>query len=135
MERVKEALKVCILFASGFALIVYVIFLFVPQAVATLFANGDTKLIAQSAIGIRLYFSSLLFTAIITMIMYYFQSIERGKISTLLAVLKGFVFVAVSMTVLIFCFGIEAIWLSVTFAEGLALLSAGIIMKKGSVVI
>lgn len=135
MERVKEALKVCILFASGFALIVYVIFLFTPQAVATLFANGDTKLIAQSAIGIRLYFSSLLFTAIITMIMYYFQSIERGKISTLLAVLKGFVFVAVSMTVLIFCFGIEAIWLSVTFAEGLALLSAGIIMKKGSVVI
>lgn len=128
--RVKESLKVSILFASGFAIIVYLVFLIWPQGVASLFANGDQNLIAQSGTGIRLYFSSLLFTAIITMIMYYFQSIERGKISTVLAVLKGFVYIVVGMSALIALFGIQAIWLSVTVAEICALISAVIIMKK-----
>ena len=130
-ERVKEALKVCICFASAFAIIVYLIFLIFPQGVAALFANGDGELITQSATGIRLYFSSLLFTAMITMIMYYFQSIEMGKLSTMLAVLKGFVFIVVSMAILIFLFGIDAIWLSVTAAELFALMTAVMIIKKG----
>ena len=130
-ERVKEALKVCICFASAFAIIVYLIFLIFPQGVAALFANGDGELITQSATGIRLYFSSLLFTAMITMIMYYFQSIEMGKLSTMLAVLKGFVFIVVSMAILIFLFGIDAIWLSVTAAELFALMTAVMIIEKG----
>lgn len=128
--RVKEALKVSIRFASCFAIIVYLIFLIWPQGIASLFANGDQDLILQSGTGIRLYFTSLLFTAIITMIMYFFQSIERGKISTMLAVLKGFVYVVIGMTALIALFGIQAIWLSVTVAELCALATALFIMKK-----
>lgn len=132
-DRVKQALSICIKFASVFAILLYVIFLIWPQGVAALFANGDIALIHQSATGIRLYFSSLLFTAMITMLMYYFQSIEQGKISTMLAFLKGFVYVVISMMLFIFLFGIDMIWLSVTLAEILALLTAGYWMKKGSV--
>lgn len=128
--RVKESLKVSIRFASCFAIIIYLVFLIWPQGVAALFANGDQNLIVQSGTGIRLYFTSLVFTAIITMIMYFFQSIERGKISTLLAVLKGFVYVVMGMTALIALFGIQAIWLSVTTAELCALATAVFIMKK-----
>lgn len=130
-ERVKAALLVSIKFACGFALLVYLLFLIFPQGVAAIFANGDQALIQRSATGIRMYFSSLLFTAAITMIMYYFQSIEQGKVSTFLAVLKGFVYVVIGMVLLIVLFGIDMIWLSVTFAEIAALISALYYMKKG----
>ena len=49
----------------------------------------------------------------------------------MLAVLKGFVFIVVSMAILIFLFGIDAIWLSVTAAELFALMTAVMIIKKG----
>lgn len=129
-QRVKQALTCCLQYASGFAILLYAIFLIMPQGVAALFANGDVALIEQSATGIRLYFSSLLFTAALTMIMYYFQAIESGKVSTVLAIAKGFLFVILGLLLMMTLFGLKGIWLAVTFAEVVTLMFALWYMKK-----
>lgn len=128
--RVKEALHISLWYGIGFAGFVYLVFLLFPQQTAALFSNGDQVLISKAAEGIRIYFSSLLFSAAITMIMYYFQSIERGHIATLLAICKGFIFVILGLVILMFLFGIQGIWLTIPFAEACAALLGVYFLRK-----
>lgn len=130
VERVKQALKTALICSASFSLMVYIIFLCFPQQFASLFADGDVHLIHLAAQGIRLYFISLLFTGPITVIMYYFQSIERGHIATLIAICKGFVFVILGLPLLLSLFDLTGIWLTTPLAEALALLLGLIFLRK-----
>lgn len=122
LARVKQALRLALYSSTIFACIVYILFFIFPQEFAALFADGDQKLITFASQGIRLYFISLLCTAPITVIMYYFQSVEKGNISTLIAIGKGFIFVLLGLVLLLATIGLSGIWLTTPFAEGLALL-------------
>ena len=129
-HRVKEAFYISIRYSVGFSMVSYFLCFMFSKELAALFANQDTQLIALAAQGIRFYFTSLPLTALITMFLYFFQSIENGKVATLLAFLKGFVFILIGIFLLVSLFGIEAIWFVVTFAEGLGVLSALLFYKK-----
>lgn len=128
--RVKSALRISIISSVVFSFVLFLIFLLVPSFVASFFTNGDIALLEKASQGIRFYFTSIMFTATITMIMYYFQAMEHGHMATLLAVCKGFVFVILGLWILISLLGIDGIWFSITFAEGLALVIACIFLKK-----
>lgn len=130
MDRVKEGLRVCVKYSFIFTIVVYIIFLMIPSVIVTPFAGNDPKLIEIACRGMRIYFISLMFTAVNTMLMYYFQSIERGKISTIFAVLKGFVFILIGLALLVPMLWIDGVWLSVTFAEVMTFIFAYKIMKK-----
>lgn len=117
VQRVKAVFFIGLRSTLVFAILVYGIFLLFPETVAGLFASGDQVLIQTAATGIRYYFSSLVFMAAMTLILYYFQSIERGHIAMVLAACKGLIFVVVGMALLIWMFGMSGIWWSVTFAE------------------
>lgn len=123
-DRVRQALHCSLWYAGGFALLVYAIFLCIPKLICMPFASGDAHLIEVAANGVRLYFSSLLFLAVNTMMMYYFQSLERGKLSTFLAIGKGVVFVLLGLAILVPFFHMNGVWLSITFAECLCTLVA-----------
>lgn len=119
--RVKEVMKVTLYSSIIFSIVLYIIFLLFPNSVASVFANHDMQLIKEAGIGIRYYFSSLVFMAAVTVLLYYYQSIECGKAAIILAVCKGFVLVIVGMVILLWQFGIQGIWWCVTFAEACAL--------------
>lgn len=129
-ERVKEALHICMKYSFLFTAFVYVIFFFFPKAVVIPFANGNDTLIQIACTGVKIYFISLMLTALNTMLMYYFQSIERGHLATLFAVLKGFVFILLGLAILVPLFHINGVWLAVTFAEGLTFLFAYRMLKR-----
>ena len=97
---------------------------------ASIFASGDQALIALAAKGIRYYFISLLFTAPVIVIMYYFQSIERGNMATVVALCKGFVFVLLGLVVLMLLCKLDGIWLATPFSEGLALLLCIALLRR-----
>lgn len=124
LDRVKEALHCSLIYAAIFSLLCYVVFLLFPGNVAALFANGDQSLITTSILGIRLYFLCLVFLACNTMFMYYFQSLEYGRIATILAVCKGLIFVVIGLVVLVPWLHINGVWLSVTLAESLCFVIA-----------
>ncbi len=113
-------------FAMGVTLIaafaLYVTFLLFPRPLADIFAHGDVIVGALGAQGIILYFLSMPFTAFNTMLMYYFQSVECGRLSTLLAVAKGVVFIVIGIGLLFLLFQEMGIWLTVPFAEMMACL-------------
>lgn len=120
--RMKKAFHLSI-FVSGVAAIVgYSIFLLYPEKIVSIFSNYDISLLPTATKGIKLYFSSLILTAVVTMILYYFQAIECSRAATILAILKGVVFVLISLFILVKIFGVNGIWLTITVAEFLSLL-------------
>lgn len=120
-ERVKEVLYEMLKLSVIFTAVVYLIFLIFPEAVASVFTNSDQELLNLSAHGIRLYFSSIVFTAMNTALMYYFQSLERGKLATIISICKGFVFIIFGLSVLTPILQLDGVWLTMTFAEVLSL--------------
>lgn len=123
-ERVKQALKQSLIYSSIFSILIYIVFLIIPKIVAIPFASNDAQLLNISADGIRIYFSCTIFLSFNIMIMYYYQAIESGNLATLLAILKGFVFIIIALICLVPLFDINGVWLSVTFAEGLCCIVA-----------
>lgn len=129
-ERVKLAFKQSLKYSCIFSIFIYAIFLIAPKAIAIPFASNDTQLLDISADGIRLYFTCTIFLSFNIMIMYYYQAIESGNLATLLAILKGFVFIIIALLCLVPLFNINGVWLSVTLAEGLCSIVAYYLYKR-----
>lgn len=124
IKRCTRSLRVCIIYSSIFCLICYGVITIFPGFIVSFFSNGDTGMEAIASKGMIMYFSSLLFTGINTMLMYFFQSIEQGRKSLLLAICKGFLFVTLGLWILTTVMGVEGVWYAVLFGEVLTLLLA-----------
>lgn len=129
--RAQEAFFVSLWYSGLFSLCIYILCLLFPKEVASIFANQDQELIILAGKGIMYYFSGLVSTALLTMYLYYFQSIESGRIATILAVCKGFIFVLLFLWGLLWLFGVSAIWFCVPLAETITLFIAWWIRKRG----
>lgn len=124
IKRCSKSLRVCLIYSSVFCIVCYGIITVVPGFIVSFFSNGDTNMEAIASKGMIMYFSSLLFTGINTMLMYFFQSIEQGRKSLLLAVCKGFLFVTLGLWILTSLMGVEGVWYAVLFGEVLTFVIA-----------
>lgn len=130
MHRVKKAFRIALRYSLLFSISIYAIFYFFPKEIAALFANGDTKLIAYAGEGIQLYFSGLFCMAAMTVILYYFQSMNQGHMASILAFLKGFVCILLGLWLGMTFFGMKGMWLAVPFAESMTFVISIWIMRK-----
>ena len=124
IKRCSKSLRVCLIYSSVFCIVCYGIITVVPEFIVSFFSNGDTNMEAIASKGMIMYFSSLLFTGINTMLMYFFQSIEQGRKSLFLAVCKGFLFVTLGLWILTSLMGVEGVWYAVLFGEVLTFIIA-----------
>lgn len=124
IKRCSKSLRVCLIYSSVFCIVCYGIITVVPGFIVSFFSNGDTNMEAIASKGMIMYFSSLLFTGINTMLMYFFQSIEQGRKSLFLAVCKGFLFVTLGLWILTSFMGVEGVWYAVLFGEVLTFVIA-----------
>ena len=124
IKRCSKSLRVCLIYSSVFCIVCYGIITVVPGFIVSFFSNGDTNMEAIASKGMIMYFSSLLFTGINTMLMYFFQSIEQGRKSLFLAVCKGFLFVTLGLWILTSFMGVEGVWDAVLFGEVLTFIIA-----------
>lgn len=124
IKRCSKSLRVCLIYSSVFCIVCYGIITVVPGFIVSFFSNGDTNMEAIASKGMIMYFSSLLFTGINTMLMYFFQSIEQGRKSLFLAVCKGFLFVTLGLWILTSFMGVEGVWHAVLFGEVLTFVIA-----------
>lgn len=124
IKRCSKSLHVCLIYSSIFCIVCYGIITVVPGFIVSFFSNGDTNMEAIASKGMIMYFSSLLFTGINTMLMYFFQSIEQGRKSLFLAVCKGFLFVTLGLWILTSFMGVEGVWYAVLFGEVLTFVIA-----------
>ena len=98
-----------------------------PQQIIMFFTGDDAQMIQASVPALKLYFTSIIFTGINTMLMYYFQSIEKAVISTLISALKGIVFLVLGLIILTPVLGVNGVWLTMTFAESITMIFALVI--------
>lgn len=124
IKRCSKSLRVCLIYSSVFCIVCYGIITVVPGFIVSFFSNGDTNMEAIASKGMIMYFSSLLFTGINTMLMYFFQCIEQGRKSLFLAVCKGFLFVTLGLWILTSFMGVEGVWYAVLFGEVLTFIIA-----------
>lgn len=121
-KRLKKSLHVALTASILFSAACFALILLFPEAIVSIFVGENLSLIPLGVNASRLYFISFIFTAINTVLMYYFQSVESIRLTTLIAISRGFVFIVVGLLIFPFLLQETGIWLTITFAELLTLL-------------
>ena len=122
-SRMKTVNRFAMLTALSFSLVVFGLIVLFPGQIITLFISSDAQIIAMGAPAVVLYFLSLPFTGLNTILMYYFQSTEHARITALVAVLRGIVLVYAALRIFSSLWGLTGVWLALFAAEALTFLA------------
>lgn len=115
--RVCAVNRCAMLTALTFSLAVYGLIVLFPGQLMGFFIPVDEKVLLIGTQAILLYFISLPFTGLNTILMYYFQSLERPMLTFCVAILRGIALVWVALTVFAALWGLTGIWLAMVAAE------------------
>lgn len=131
IKRVQATLKTALVCALIFSLGCYLLILIFPQPIIGFFiSSSDAGLIGHGVWAARIYFISFVFTAVNTVLMYYFQSVESIKVTTMIALMRGLIFILLGLAVFPKLLGELGVWLTITFAEVATLLITLPIKRK-----
>nr|WP_051032513.1 MATE family efflux transporter [Holdemania massiliensis] len=123
IKRVQATLRTALICALIFSLGCYLLILIFPRPIIGFFINSsDAGLIDHGVWAARIYFISFVFTAVNTVLMYYFQSVESIKVTTMIALMRGLIFILLGLAVFPKFLGELGVWLTITFAEATTLL-------------
>lgn len=100
-----------------FSLGVYLLILLFPENIISFFISNNSEIISMGKNAIIIYFLSFPFTGLNTVLMYYFQSIEKVSATTAISLLRGIVIVYISLLILPKFLGINGIWISLFVSE------------------
>ena len=131
MTRVKQALHTALAAGLLFSLFCYLLILLFPEAIVGFFINAkEMYLLDHGVWAAKIYFISFAFTAVNTVLMYYFQSVESTKVTMLIAILRGLIFVLIGLFIFPNFLGELGVWITIIFSEVMALLVALPIKRK-----
>lgn len=129
-DRIKRSLRIALIAGTLFSLTTYGLILLFPKQIIGFFLSDGQNVMDLGIRAAQIYFTSFLFTAINTVLMYYFQSVESIKITTLIALSRGIIFIVIGLLIFPPLFADTGVWLTITFAEIVTLLIALPIKKK-----
>lgn len=116
-----DAVKKANLIATTTALIIGIISTFFmtlfSKQIIGFFLSYNPEIIKDGMIAIKIYYSVFCIIGVNTILMYYFQSLEKSLYSTLLSLLRGMVFIGIGLVYLPKLFQVNGVWLTVPLAE------------------
>ena len=122
-ERVREIVKLAIIWATGFSLIIFILLMVFAQEIPILFTK-NAELIVDSGSAIRIVFLATPLLAVSLIISAYFQAIGMALPALLLALTKQGFFLIPLVLILPIYFGLNGIWMAFPIADvGAALVS------------
>ena len=124
-ETMKLSAKSAVVLCSG----VLVLLQLFPSVITKIFGITDPAIIASATEGIRIYSLCILFTCFNAMMGYYYQFIQRQKITILLIAVRELVVLVPCVVVLSSWWGLQGIWLGFVITEILAM-ATWLIMAK-----
>ena len=131
MTRVKQTLHTALAAGLIFSLFCYLLILLFPEAIVGFFINAEEMYLLDHGVwAAKIYFISFAFTAVNTVLMYYFQSVESSKVTMLIAILRGLIFVLIGLFIFPNFLGELGVWITIIFSEVMALLIALPIKRK-----
>lgn len=123
-HRVTATERVALITAVACGAIVTAIFAFFPEMLVGLFIATDNPAARIAIDGFPYFSTAFIFFILNLTIVGYYQSIEKVWPATLLALMRGFIFLVPSFMFLPEALGIKGIWLALCLSELLTTLAA-----------
>ncbi|MEZ8773509.1 MATE family efflux transporter [Vibrio sp. 10N.247.310.17] len=121
-QRIEELLSFSLKFAFVIGLLAYVLIYLFAGHIVTLFNVVNPEEVELATQALLLFYPATAFMGANLILGAYFQSIEKVRIATNLALIRGIVLVAVFLMVLPRVFGLMGVWLAMPLAEFMAFL-------------
>ena len=123
-HRVTATERVALITAVACGAIVTAIFAFFPEMLVGLFIATDNPAARIAIDGFPYFSTAFIFFILNLTIVGYYQSIEKVWPATLLALMRGFIFLVPSFMFLPEALGTKGIWLALCLSELLTTLAA-----------
>lgn len=117
-EKTIKTLKYGVVTACLVGLVLFTIGFFFSQQIVNVFNSDNNLELAKIAEGgIRIYFSSFLFTGISFIVIYFMAAVQRPYSSLLISLLRGLVLIVPLLLLLVHVLGINGVWLAMPIVE------------------
>jgi len=116
-SRVKDALRIAMISATGIALFAFVLVQIFPESIVKLFNTSDTGLLDFGRDGLRLGLMALPFVGFQVVAGNFFQSMGQARIAVLLTLLRQVIILIPLLFILPNYFGLQGIWISMPISD------------------
>jgi putative MATE family efflux protein len=121
INRSYKTLKIGLLIASAFSVIVFFALEIIPGIFVGMFLNSGSNTFTVAVKGLRIAILMLPLLCINFMGITFFQSIGNGKISAVLGMQRSFLFLIPALLILPKIFGLTGVWLTMPVADFLSI--------------
>lgn len=122
IPRMVSLLKLAAITLAGLGAVLFCALFFQGDLLAGIFFKAEDAAVAAFATGgARIFAFAFLFSGLNILVSGYFTSIGNAKVSAIIAVLNGFVFVALGLLIYPKIWGVNGIWLVVPLSQALTL--------------
>ncbi len=129
-QRVSDTLKLGTLSSALVGVAAVVMALVFRYEIIGMFIHDNGEVMEIAAKGMPMFFSGSVFMGINIVMVTFYQSIENSAVSSFLTAMKGFVLAVAGLAILPGLAGIDGVWLTPFFAEGLTFLMSLFFIKK-----
>lgn len=128
-DRADEALKLCSMAATVGLGIGWLIVMFVPEPIVSLF-NNDVNLVNISVDGIRKYLIMMPLIGVSMIGSNYFQSIGKAKQAMFLSLLRQVILLVPMMLILPNILGLNGVWFAQPIADVISFVLTGVLLVR-----
>ncbi len=115
---VEKHLKYSLVSMAVFSTAVYLLLFMFASPVAAVFNSEQDPALQRIAVdGLRLYFTSTLFTGFNIILSTWFASVEKALPAQIVSLLRGLVLIIPAAFLMAFLWGMTGVWLALTAAE------------------
>lgn len=130
-ERIKQVVGLAIKSNLMIGITVFLMLIFFGEQVISLFfKNGESEVLRIAASGTVIYAFAFLVNGFNILSSSYFTAMANAKLSIIISLLRGLVFVAIGIYILPKLFGIYGIWFAVPLAELLTLVVSVFLLRR-----
>lgn len=132
VEIVRKHLNYSMISMAVFSALVYLILFLLASPVAAVFNSEHNPQLQRIAVdGLRLYFTSILFTGFNIVLCTWFTSVEKAVPAQIISLLRGLVLIIPAAFLMSSLWGMTGIWLALTVAEVLTAAVGLIFFRRG----
>lgn len=128
--RQRRLLRSCLLFISASSVLVFGAAMLGASRLIGIFAPPESRVFALADQGFHIFAFSFLFCGYGIFASSLFTALSNGKISAMIAFLRTFALIAAFLLILPQFFGLNGVWLAAPLAEGLAALTAAVLVWR-----
>lgn len=129
-SRIAGAFKLAMRSNLVIGFVIFLLLLFFGEFITSLFfRSGETQVMEIAAKGTAIYAFAFLINGFNILSSSYFTALANAKVSIIISMLRGLVFIAIGIYILPRFFGVEGIWFAVPLAEVLTFIVSVLLVR------